>query len=538
MTFLLWYRRGFMAQGAEERCTLEVYERECAGRHTLHGVVDWWAGRMPTAPAVIHHNSGRTVDWLELQAASESVARKLAGRGFKKGDLFVTVLPFTLDHVFLAYACFRLGVIHVPLDLRVPPGDVARGIQMLAARGFAGLTEPPAPVEHVLTRESLAEWQEVNYSAAVNEDDPAQVIFTTGSTGSPKAALLSHRNITSQNLSLGAAFGFGPGKRTLVNLPPSHVGGQAELLMTTLFCGGTAVVLDVFDPAKSLAAIEQHRVNLIGQIPAMFQFEWRQADFAQRDFSSVESVVYGGQQVNRPFLEKMAAMGQTIGTGLGLTESAGFCTYTPLVADVDALMEAGLGFSMPLYPLSVREAMRGDGRAGSELPAGEVGHICFRGPQTFLGYLGNPEATAQAISKDGYLYTGDLGAMTASGCRMAGRAKWLIKPAGYQVFPGDVEAHLLQLDTVGACGVVGAEHRTLSEAVVAFVEPKVGAELTVEELRKHARSLASYMRPLHYIIVPPGQLPLNRTAKIDNLRLQQMAREAIAALRERGRWDN
>jgi fatty-acyl-CoA synthase len=527
-----------MPQGAEERCTLDVYEKECAGRHTLHGVVDWWAARAPAAPALIHHNAGRAVDWRELQQASESVARKLAGRGFRKGDFLVTSLPFTLDHVFLAYACFRLGVIHVPLDLRMPPADVARCLQMLGAREYAGMAEPPAPVEETVSAAALASWEERPYEAHPDENDAAQIIFTTGSTGSPKAAMLSHRNITSQNLSLGTAFRFGPGKRTLVNLPPSHVGGQAELLMTTLFCGGTAVLLDVFDPAKSLAAIEEHQVILIGQIPAMFQFEWRQADYAQRDFSSVEAVVYGGQQVNRPFLEKMAAMGRTMGTGLGLTESAGFCTYTPLVSDVEALMEAGLGFSMPLYPMSVRAPMRGDGLAGDEASSGEVGHICFKGPQTFLGYLGNPEATAQTISRDGYLYTGDLGAKTPTGCRMVGRAKWVIKPAGYQVFPGDVEAHFLQLEQVGACGVVGAEHRTLSEAVVAFIEPKPGAEVSVDELRRHGRSLASYMRPLHYVIVPPGQLPLNRTAKIDTLRLQQMAREAIAALRERGRWDN
>ena len=215
-----------MAQGAEERCTLDVYEHECAGRHTLHGVVDWWAARAPAAPALIHHNAGRTVDWRELQRASESVARKLAGRGFRKGDFLVTSLPFTLDHVFLAYACFRLGVIHVPLDLRTPPADVARCLQMLGPRGYAGMSEPPAPVEQVVSAAALASWDETPYDARVDENDPAQIIFTTGSTGSPKAALLSHRNITSQNLSLGTAFRFGPGKRTLVNLPPSHVGGR------------------------------------------------------------------------------------------------------------------------------------------------------------------------------------------------------------------------------------------------------------------------------------------------------------------------
>jgi acyl-CoA synthetase (AMP-forming)/AMP-acid ligase II len=182
--------------------------------------------------------------------------------------------------------------------------------------------------------------------------------------------------------------------------------------------------------------------------------------------------------------------------------------------------------------------MRADGNAGDELPTGEIGQLCFRGPQTFLGYVNDPAATAQAISRDGFLYTGDLGYRDAAGLHLTGREKWVIKSFGYQIFPGDVERHICTLaEKVANCVVVGVAHEVISEAVVAVVEKRLGAELSRQELDRHARTLASYMRPRHWIILEAGQMPLNRVAKPDYVRAQEMAREEIAAMRERGEWD-
>jgi acyl-CoA synthetase (AMP-forming)/AMP-acid ligase II len=178
------------------------------------------------------------------------------------------------------------------------------------------------------------------------------------------------------------------------------------------------------------------------------------------------------------------------------------------------------------------------GTSGAEKAAGEVGQICFQGPQTFLGYVNDPASTARAISTDGWLYTGDLGFVDDRGLHFSGRAKWVLKPAGHQVFPGDVESHFGALsDRVANVGVVGHQHALWSEAIIAFVEPQAGVELTEAELRKHARALTSYMRPLHYVILEPGAMPLNRTAKVDIVKLQALAREEVSRLRERGRWD-
>ena len=186
--------------------------------------------------------------------------------------------------------------------------------------------------------------------------------------------------------------------------------------------------------------------------------------------------------------------------------------------------------------MTIRAAMQANGAAGEELPDGTLGHVCFRGPQTFLGYINDPAATAAAISSDGYLYTGDMGYRDATGLHLAGRAKLIIKPAGYQVFPGDVENHFCTLEGVAQCAAVGVPHPVISEAIVAFVETRPGSEVQRSQLERHARGLASYMRPHHYVLLDAGQMPLNRMAKADYLRYASARGAGVEALREQGRW--
>jgi acyl-CoA synthetase (AMP-forming)/AMP-acid ligase II len=315
------------------------------------------------------------------------------------------------------------------------------------------------------------------------------------------------------------------------------VGGQAEQMMTPFFFGGTIVLLHIFDPAKSLQAIQDHKVTVLGQIPAMFNLEWRLPDYDQYDLSSLRLAICAGQQVPRQLVEKVALMAPQYPTGLGLTECAGFCTYTPLDASVDFLV-SGVGYDMPVYPMTIRNPMKEDGSAGDELPDGESGHICFQGPQTFLGYVNDPQATAQAVSSDGWLYTGDLGYRDEQGLHFSGRAKWVIKPKGYLVFPAQVEDHLCELrDKVATAGVVGMDHDVWIEAIVAFVEKKPDVELAVQELEEHAQGIAAYMRPSHYVILEPAGLPLNRVAKTDYVQLHALAQEEVARLRAEGGWD-
>lgn len=574
----------FQVRNGVPQCTLENYEQDFADRHLLHQVVAKWAREKPEALAIINADTKAEITWSQFDKTTTALAMLLLQMGFEKGDFFATSLPYLTEHIYLEYACFKIGVIHVPLDLRLKGPEVIRSLSLVQAKGYAFLGETPAAdfrelgkavmahcpfVEHfvqfsppeetiegaksafTLSAEAgalgLAAAQDpagsaalavyLQATAAVDENDGAQVIFTTGSTGYPKPALLSHRNITCQNMCLGAAFSMDPNTRMLVNLPPSHVGGQAEQLMTTFFYGGTVVLLHIFDPAKSLQAIQDYKVTVLGQIPAMFNLEWRLPNYGEYDLSSLEMAICAGQQVPRQLVEQVATMAAQYPTGLGLTETAGFCTYTALDASVDDLV-SGVGHDMPVYPMSIRQPMKDDGTAGEELPDGESGHICFKGPQTFLGYVNNPEATALTVSKDGWLYTGDLGYQDDKGLHFSGRAKWVIKPKGYLVYPAQVEDHICELrDKVATCGVVGMDHNVYVEAIVAFVETKPGVGLTTTELEEHAQGIAAYMRPSHYVILEPGELPLNRVAKTDYVQLHEMAKEEVGRLRAEGGWD-
>jgi fatty-acyl-CoA synthase len=546
--------------------TLEEYERHPI--RLIHAAVDHWAAIRPGDAAVINATRRTQLTWRELRDGSVVIASSLARLGLKKGDILAASLPLLDQHILLEYACFRLGVIHAPLDVRMRPTEALRCLSLIQPKAYAfpgklggaDFTElataarqscpsiecliqvvplePRAPGS--LAFDELTEgWRSGNGQfEPVFPEDPAQIIFTTGSTGSPKPALLSHRGITCQNLCLARGFGFGPDQQILCNLPASHVGGQSELLMTSIYSGAVTVTLEAFAPGKSLDAMERFGITLIGQIPAMFQMEWRTPGFASRDFPALRKAVYGGQAVARPFLEQMLAMAPAIATGLGLTEASGFCTYTDLTANPDEIAQTA-GWAMPAYPMSIREPMTGSGLAGAEMALGAVGHVCFRGPQNFLGYLNDAEATAKTLSSEGWLYTGDLGSICEHGLRLAGRAKWVLKPAGNQVFPGDIEAHFAALaNTVGNVGVVGQPHRLWTEGIIAFVEKRQGAELSETELRRHARSLTSYMRPLHYVVLEPGAMPLNRIGKVDVVRLQELAATEVEALRSRGRWDS
>jgi Acyl-CoA synthetases (AMP-forming)/AMP-acid ligases II len=562
------------------RYSLSDYETDYADRHLLHGVVAYWAKSQPDKVAMLSSDGTRTLTWSEFDRFSTAFAMELLKLGFSKGDYLVTMLPLTVDHVLLEYACFKIGVVLAPIDLRTAPTEVVRVLQILRPRGFVCLgvagpfdfrpvwdavQENCTSIDHLFSvssepiagtrataditeaaRHSLlcnpgAAFPDVTRAMeTITPDDGALVIFTTGSTGSPKPALLSHRNITVQNMCMsGAIFGADAGLRALVHLPPSHVGCQTEMMMSTLFGGGSVVLLEVFDPAKTMRAIQQHTVEMFAQIPAMFNLIWMLKDYEQYDLSSIKLVAFGGNSVSKAFVDRVATMAPYVGTGLGLTECAGFCTYAMLKSGEHEPLAAGVGIDMPIYPCTIRQPMSEDGSAGAELPDGEIGHVCFRGPQTFLGYVNDPEATAKTISSDGYLYTGDLGAKDANGLRLTGRAKWVIKSFGHQIYPGDVESNIGSLaDKVANCVVVGVPHEVVGEGVVALVEKRPGVELDATELNQQARTLPPYMRPRHWIILESGKMPLNRLAKPDYLRAQEMAQEVIAMLRATGEWDS
>jgi acyl-CoA synthetase (AMP-forming)/AMP-acid ligase II len=545
----------------------------------LADYVAYYARDKPAAVALIAAETREEITWKQFDTAVSAVAAKLLALGLRKGSVIATSLPLLKEHVYLLYACHRVGVLVAPLDLRLTAPEVLSCFARVQPQAYFFLGQTPGRDFRPLIAQVMAGAPPVRYwvqvqreselvmagavsitvfmkdlrwvflkstvlgtvrraRRAVGRRDLCLLIFTTGSTGAPKAAVLAHENVLVQTIGLAVAFGLTPQDRMLVNLPPSHVECVTEQLATTIYSGATSVLLPVFDARQSLEAIQRYRCTVLGQLPALFHLEWQLPDYDQFDLTSLRLALYGGQTVSRPFLEKLQTMAPRIGTGLGLTETAGFCTYTDLDATLDEVA-ASIGYPSPLCPISIREPMQPDGRAGQEQPPGVQGEICCAGPQLFLGYLGDPESTAQTISQEGICYTGDLGSYDAQGLHFAGRRKFVLKPKGYQVFPEDIEEHIITKlrDRVADVACVGVEHEVFSEAILAFVECRAGAVVSPAEVTAACGDIAAYARPAHVEILQAGELPRNRIAKTDYLALQERAKAIVARLRAEGKWE-
>lgn len=561
----------------------ECFQRmeELKNRPFLPDWVDYWASIKPDEIAIIEYNTGEKITWKKFNTATKAFAAKLLKIGLKKGDIIATTLVLLKEHVYLMYACWRIGVIIAPLDPRLKLEEVDRCFNQMKPKAYFFLGKTPVNDFRPMVEELMKKhgsyckiWvqfqkePELIIPGAIgisefakdivptylvhgiilgkvkrakkkmNKRDPCLIIFTTGSTGYPKPALLCHEAILVQNIGLAVGFGFNVKDVVLVNLPPSHVGCTTEQLATCIYGGATAVILHLFKPEDSMDAIDKYKVTVLGQIPALFSMEWRLPDYKKYNISSLRFALYGGQSVTREFLVKLKEMAPYAGTGLGLTETAGFVTYSPLDGTVDDIL-ASVGYDSPLYPISIRKPMKEDGTAGDVVEKGQIGEICFSGPQNFNGYLNDEESTRKTLTKDGVVYTGDLGSYDDKGLHFAGRAKYVIKPKGYQVYPPEIEDFLMSKlkEKIQNIAVVGAQHNIFTEGIVCYVEKKPNSDITIEEVNQAANGMAAYKRPNLVIILEPGQMPLNRVTKTDLKILSEMAKKTTEELRKQGGWD-
>ncbi len=552
----------------------------------LNSYIEKYARQTPNQAALLQHEDGKTITYRQFVRLVDYFALALLDLGVRPGDRVATMLPLVPEHVLLMYACFKIGAICATLDLRLKEQEVVRDLNKVdpavffflgstplrdfrsvgqaaqsgcpALQHLVQFTPDPAPGELLSGAIAITQWMDkkklvwlkikdlftrrlAQAYASVTPDTPALMIFTTGTTGAPKPAMLSHRTIIVQNEVLKRGAQMSSDIRMLVNLPPSHVGCVTECLMTPLYIGGTAVLLRIFDPKASLEAIQKRRINTLGMIPTQYKLIWSQPDYPSYDLSSLRTVVYGGASVDVAFLRRLAQMAPNFGTGLGMTEGGGFITYTPPGTSVED-MAGQVGAPYPdLATLTVRAPMNPDGTAGPELPDGQVGEICYHPPLVFSGYYKQPEATAQARSKDGLLYSGDMGCYKEVGGQrvlfLAGRRKFIIKQSGYNVFPEEVEAHIGELPGVEMSAVLGLPHDFLGEGIFAFVRPQAGAQISPADVLAHCKQIASYKRPQHVEIWPAERpFPLTRTMKVDKLALLEEAQAIVTRLQAEGQW--
>ncbi|MDF1590403.1 MAG: class I adenylate-forming enzyme family protein [Desulfobacterales bacterium] len=556
----------------------------------VNSYIDKWAKEQPDSIAMVQHEDGREITYKKFSVLIDFFAFKLMDMDIQKGDRVATQLVLLPEHMALMYACFKIGAIIAPLDVRLSENEVVRDINKIEAKAFFFLgqtpvrdfrmigkavqkgcpsvkhlvqfTADPKPGEIIQGAVSISDlmnkirlvWLKLTdiftgklkktYQQA-NTRTPALIIYTTGTTGEPKPAVLCHENIIVQNQILERGIDYKGDKKDfsiLVNLPPSHVGCVTETFMTTMFLGGKAVLLRIFDVKATLEAIERHKIKVIGQIPTMFRMLWNFPEYKKYDLSSLDFVAYAGSAVDTTFLKKLSTMAPKFGTGIGMTENAGFATFTPAGISLEE-MAGQVGRAFPdLAAVSVRKPMEADGSAGEELADGEIGEICYHPPIVFLGYYNQPEETKRAVSNEGILYTGDLGYFKQMGgykaLYLSGRKKFVVKQKGYNVFPGEVEEHIAQMEGVDAVEVIGMKHQLFDEGIFAFVRPLPNVSLKSEDVMAHCKSIASYKRPQHIEIWPSNkELPLTRSTKVDKLKLKEQAQLIVEQLRTKGKWD-
>lgn len=422
-----------------------------------------------------------------------------------------------LDFV-VRHARPELLVDTLPAGTTVQAGKATQVLDALAAEAAAPVLAARRPVEqpdiavgHVQSTGTLP-------APDVGSDAPAILVYTSGSTGQPKGALLPHRGLTLCSAVQAERWAIRPGARVLCNLPINHVGSLANIMATTLVAGATLVFQEEFDPAGVLDVIARHRVTLWGAVPAMFALSVRSPAFDGADLTSVERVVFSGGAMPGAVLAALQARVPKVSSSYGLTESVGELTFCD--DDDPAALTTTVGFPEPRYHVAIH---RPD---GTPCGVGEVGEIVARGDFVFLGYLDDPDATALAVDAQGWVHTGDLAERDPQGrFRLVGRVHEMFKSGGYNVYPREIELALEEHPAVALAAVVPVPDPVYGEVGTAYVVG--GPTVTGDELRTYLRGrLTGYKVPKSIRV--ESDLPLLPIGKVDKVALREMARSQRA----------
>ena len=479
-------------------------------------VGDWPACRARLTPereAIVEVESGRRFTYAQLERRVARAAAWLGREGVRPGDRVALALPNVAAYLELHFACARLGAIDLPLNTRLAPPELAhirRDAEptLVVADGDVAGRLATAGGPGAVTRLDA-------YEAAVAGGDPAPtpsapggeapqiVMYTSGTTGQPKGALLPHRKQLFNSLNADLFFDLSGRDRVLVALPLFHSFGLNILSVPMLYRGGTVVLSRAFDPQTFLETVGRERITFFGGVPTMFR-RLLATGLAGAPFASLRFAFTAGAAIPVETIHAFHSAGILLKQGFGQTETSILCC---LDAD-DALRKAGT-VGRPVFHAEVRvvdEALR-------DVPDGVVGEIVVRGPITMLGYWRNPDATAEAF-RGGWLHTGDLATRDAEGfLTLVGRGRDMYISGGENVYPPQVEAVLLAHPAVTDVAVVGVPDPDWGEVGRAFVILADGHSADPADLLAFARErLASYKLPAEVVFV--REFPRTETGKV------------------------
>jgi acyl-CoA synthetase (AMP-forming)/AMP-acid ligase II len=507
---------------------------------------EWYASHTPDAEALVFEDT--RLSYREFGAAVDRYARAMIAAGVSRGDRVATLTPPSHEYLISFLAAARIGAIWLGLNAKYKREELAYVLRdsepclLLAQLQIAGrdLTddvralwqatpslktvvtfdesglERGMPLAHFLVAgESVSDETLRRVRSEVLGTDPCLVVYTSGSTGPSKGALLAHAGIIHFCHHENRVW-YSDRPSRVNYLPINHAGCVVDMSLPVVVAGGKLVLCQNFDARETLAIMQRERITQWFSVPSAFIMQIEQPDFAAFDLSSVDMIAWGGASMPIPAIERLGRICPRMATNYGLTEAL-VATMVDPTDDADTLVRT-VGKAFPGVEIRIVDAQ------GRDQPPGTPGELWCRSIQNMVGYWRRPEATAETITEDGWLKTGDLLVHNADGSySMIGRIKEMYKSGGYNVYPREIEEAISSHPGVAMSAVVPVSDPRWQEVGVAYVLKHDGYSLDTAEILEHCKSrLANYKIPKEVVITT--SLPLLPIGKIDKMALRKRAK--------------
>ena len=489
-----------------------------------------WSRLTPGKVALVDHVRGARVTYADLDMAASKWAMLLHERGIRRGDRVAVLSGNRSEVIALFYGCARVGAALVPLNWRLSAAELSRVLAdaqvalVVGETRFAPAREAatgPVPwIDFDLEAGPLLSVIDVSRAdelARPSLEDAAMILYTSGSTGVPKGAILSHRQILFNAIATTTAWQLGADDIAPISTPFFHTGGWHVFCTPLWLRGGTIVMCESFDPAKFVDVLASESCTVAFGVPTQLVMLLESKSWG-RALPKLKWFACGGAPCPPQIAARFRAGGYRLRLGFGMTEFGPNCFAT---SDEMALAKPNsVGWPMPFTEMCVID------ERGEPVDDGAVGELLLRGPQLFSGYLHDAARTAEVLTADGWLKTGDLASRDGDGAyTICGRRKDMFISGGENVFPGEVEAALVDCAGVAEAVVVGVSHDRWGEVGHAYVQPRAGAAVSGDSLLSELRAkLAHYKVPK--VIELLVELPRIGSGKVDRAALKKMAGES------------
>jgi long-chain acyl-CoA synthetase len=487
-----------------------------------------------------YHFMGKDTSYAEFDQSVSMFATALQDLGIEKGDHIALLLGNTPHFLISLYATMRIGATAIPINPIYSPDEISYILHNSDAKAVIALDQllplveksaslfpsighyivcemstdasekvaalsDKAKAKVKLFSEIIATGRQDLVPMTVDENETAVILYTSGTTGHPKGAMLTHKNLYSNARDVGDYLGFSENDRVVATLPVFHVFALTVVVNAPLLKGATIVLVPRFSPAEVFQTIKKQQATVFAGVPTMYNFLYQFPEGDPADFSTIRLAISGGSSLPVALLHNFESkFNVNISEGYGLSEASPVTSFNPLDRE---RVPGSIGTNIVNVVNKVVDEF------GDEVPIGEVGELVVQGPNVMKGYYKMPEETAAAI-RDGWLYTGDLARQDENGYfYIVDRKKDMIIVGGYNVYPREVEEVLFTHDDIVEAAVIGVPDPDFGEEVQAFVVLKQGAKTDPEKLKAFCTNrLAKYKVPKTIEFL--DELPKNTTGKI------------------------